>query len=375
MQQIVSKQSSLDRSKSWELPIPATAEEWDFPNLEDPTAIHEHFQRIDKAWDFLRPSFASRGYALYEKLKTSSDLVPVVESTQVSAVQVDPYGRRIYESDNARMSHLAPRVWAARDRLGRDVVIKVVSNESVASAELKALELLNSEPLRSDPRNHTIHVVEFLHLHNFVFAVMPRWDAAFDAEFDTVKEVTHCAHTFLEAFEFLHEHRICHLDFLAQNAGYNVCISKDKSYAATGTRHPSEAKYAVYDFGGAILYPEETPLSITNPKWQTWGWRLRNIRVPTEPYNPFQFDMLALGLVLQRYVRHIEKIIPELGPFFDRMTDPTPSKNFTAKEALAEFRRIQSQLTPSQLSRRITTRLWRQGLVYKKRVTGIGGKK
>ena len=42
------------------------------------------------------------------------------------------------------------------------------------SAELKALEFLNSEPLRSDPRNHTIHVVELLHVHNFIFAVMPR---------------------------------------------------------------------------------------------------------------------------------------------------------------------------------------------------------
>ena len=90
---------------------------------------------------------------------------------------------------------------------------------------------------------------------------------------------------------------------MAQNAGYNVCISLDKIYNATGTRRPSETKYAVYDFGGAILYPEDTPLTVTNSEWKTWGWQLRNIHVPTEPYSPFQFDMLALGLVLQRYVR------------------------------------------------------------------------
>lgn len=109
------------------------------------------------------------------------------------------------------------------------------------SAELKALEFLNSEPLRLDPRNHTIDVVESFHVHNFIFAA--------------------------------------------------------------GTRRPSGTKYAVYDFGAAILYPEDTPLTVTNSEWQTWGWTLWNIHVPTEPYSPFQFDMLSLGWVLQRYVR------------------------------------------------------------------------
>ncbi|KIM36284.1 hypothetical protein M413DRAFT_449331 [Hebeloma cylindrosporum] len=363
MQQILSKANWLARSILWGFPTPATAEEWDFPNAEEEGPVLEHFQRIEKAWNFLRPAFASRGYVLYEKPKNSWDLLPVIEPGRTSPIQAYPYGRRIHESDNAKMTLLAPRVWGATDRLGRHVVINS-----------KALEFLNSEPLRSDPRNHTIHVVEFLPIYNFIFAVMPRWDGAFDTEFDTVEEVTYCAQTFLEAFDFLHEHRICHLDFLAQNVGHNVCISQDKIDDSTGTHRPSETKYAVYDFGGAIIYPEDTPLSITHPEWQTWGWKLRNILVPTEPYSPFQFDMLALGLVLQRYVRHIENIIPELGPFFDRMTDPTPSKNFTAQEALAEFQRIQSHLTPSQLSQRVTTRIWRKG-VASKRLTGIEGKK
>lgn len=30
--------------------------------------------------------------------------------------------------------------------------------------------------------------------------VIFRWDGAFDTEFDTVEEVTYCAHTFLEVF-------------------------------------------------------------------------------------------------------------------------------------------------------------------------------
>ncbi|KIM36271.1 hypothetical protein M413DRAFT_319599 [Hebeloma cylindrosporum] len=283
MQQILSKAISLAQSILLGVSIPPTAEEWEFPNVEDEAAMVDHIQRIEKVWEFLRPAFASRGYVLYEKMKTSAELLPVIESEsdRTSPVHIHPYGRRIYESDDAKMFLLAPRVWGARDRLGRHVAIKLVSDASVPSAELKALELLNSEPLRSDPRNHTIHVVEYLHIHNFIFAVMPRWDSAFSTKFDTVEEVTYCAQTFLEAFDFLHEHRICHLDLLSQNVGFNACISTDKIHGATGTRRPSETKYAVYDFGGAILYPEDTPLSITNPEWQTWGWRLRNIHVPT----------------------------------------------------------------------------------------------
>jgi hypothetical protein len=91
--------------------------------------------------------------------------------------------------------------------------------------------------------------------------------------------------------------------------------------------------------------------------------------------------MLSLGIELQRHVRvsdtfptcsdvhsafnytqHLENIIPELGPFFDKMT--TVHQPLTAQEALAEFRQIQSRLTPSQLSQEVTTRWWRKGKPY-----------
>ena len=80
------------------------------------------------------------------------------------------------------------------------------------------------EPVRSDPRNHTIHVIEFLTFENLVFAVMPkyvqnltvcsllniymlhflfyiRWDDdALVAEFQTVEELMHCSENFLEVW-------------------------------------------------------------------------------------------------------------------------------------------------------------------------------
>jgi hypothetical protein len=72
------KANWLARTILWGFPIPATAEEWEFPNVEAEAAMFEHFQCIEKAWGFLRPSFASQGYILYEQLKTSSDLLPII---------------------------------------------------------------------------------------------------------------------------------------------------------------------------------------------------------------------------------------------------------------------------------------------------------
>ena len=60
-----SKANCLARSILWGFPIPATAEEWVFPNVKAEAAMFEHFQRIEKAWDFLRPSFASQGYTVH----------------------------------------------------------------------------------------------------------------------------------------------------------------------------------------------------------------------------------------------------------------------------------------------------------------------
>ena len=81
------------------------------------------------------------------------------------------------------------RVWPARDRLGRDVIIKYVSicmvvrtthvfprlvSGSEPSQELEALRRLNSPLLRANPRNRTIPVLEFIKWGDLVFAVMPR---------------------------------------------------------------------------------------------------------------------------------------------------------------------------------------------------------
>ena len=61
-------------------------------------------------------------------------------------------------------------------RKNRDVVIKVIAKGNEGLSELEILQHLNSEPLRSDPHNSTVPVLEFLSFHDWQFAVMPFYD-------------------------------------------------------------------------------------------------------------------------------------------------------------------------------------------------------
>ena len=50
------------------------------------------------------------------------------------------------------------------------------------------MELLNVEPLKSDPANATVQVVEFLHYHDWYFVVMPFCDGSDERPFFNTRE-------------------------------------------------------------------------------------------------------------------------------------------------------------------------------------------
>jgi hypothetical protein len=49
---ILAMASWLARSILLWFPLPATAEDWEFPNVESEAAMVGHFQRIEKTWNF-----------------------------------------------------------------------------------------------------------------------------------------------------------------------------------------------------------------------------------------------------------------------------------------------------------------------------------
>ncbi|KAF9457534.1 hypothetical protein BDZ94DRAFT_201523 [Collybia nuda] len=252
------------------------------------------------------------------------------------------------------------RVWPARDQEGRDVVIRLIFGRE-PSDELRILQRLNTEKARSNPRNHSICILEYITFDGPIFVVMPRWDQSFNPDFYTVAELIHFTGTFLEGFGFLHEHRIAHVDFLERNTGINVLVYTNAEYVK-GLRNTSVTRYAIYDFGGSLIYPEDTILEDVHSN-EFFNFRLRGYETPPGPWNPFQVDILFLGCVLECWVRHIEDIVPEIGPFFDSMVTEDTHKRFTARQALQEFQKIRSQLSPSQLGSLVTNRFWQDGVV------------
>ncbi|TEB32415.1 hypothetical protein FA13DRAFT_1790728 [Coprinellus micaceus] len=171
----------------------------------------------------------------------------------------------------------------------------------------------------ADPRNHTLPVLEYLTLDDFVFAVLPRWHCAFECETDAIpfksaSEILHMAETFYEGLQFLHENRISHGDISEGNIMTNVLLGR--------------ANYGVPDM-------RDSGLSMDFLK---------------APATPSKDDVRCLTNVLQRWVRVLESNIPELGVFFDEILTSDDNHLPSAQDCLCTLRQIRSGLTPSELA-------------------------
>ncbi|KDR85783.1 hypothetical protein GALMADRAFT_84930 [Galerina marginata CBS 339.88] len=348
--------------------LPTNLDKWEISNPEDSETTRSEFLAIRKAWKSLDPFFASRGYLLYQTLATSSALVPPSDMNTAGppANADDRYARPVYNTDQDlcfSTGAYAVRIWPARDRHGHEVIIKVVADE-YPSSELEILQFLDTKESRSDPRNHTIPIIEFLKFEKFTFVVMPRWCHSFWPDFGTVNQLMHFTQSFLEAFDFLHENHIVHADFLEQNTAMNV-IYPDGRWFIRGLRDPQATRYALIDFGFSKKYPVDIPIDETEED-RDYNFGTRGIPEPRNPYNPFKVDIIGMGLILQRWVRHLEDIVPELGDFFDGMVTGDFEKRFTARQALLRFNEVYSSLSKFQLNHEVANRWWEGGQVQVK---------
>ncbi|KDR85782.1 hypothetical protein GALMADRAFT_234858 [Galerina marginata CBS 339.88] len=341
--------------------LPKSLKEWQISGLHDPET---DYLAIRKGWKFLEPFFASCGYTLYQPQPAGISLRPASFKSGGGSDVGYPYARRAYTSDKEAEFHASStRIFPATNASGQDVVIKVIADDTL-SYELQIMQYLNTPEARSDPRNHTIPIIEFLEFGKFTFVVMPRWGQAFWPDFGTVNELMHFSQSFLEAFEFLHDNHIVHADFLEQNTAMDVIYCDAKLYSK-GLRQLSSTRYALIDFDNSRQYPPNIPIEQIQ-ETRFWNFYLRDLPEPQGAYNPFQVDIISLGLILQRWVRHIEDIVPELGPFFDHMVTNDPEQLFTARQALAKFNNIYHSLSKSQLDEVVINRWWQDGIIKPK---------
>ncbi|XP_006463121.1 hypothetical protein AGABI2DRAFT_119947 [Agaricus bisporus var. bisporus H97] len=194
------------RSWLWNYPLTPNLAIWDEGDPNQYEKWLEERARTVRIWEFLAPYFAERGYMMYIRADLSDVMVyrfPASSMTDASKLSY-PYAQRACTNEEEfKFGLIAHRVWAARDREGRDVILKW------------------SDPVQSD--------------------------------FSTVGEVIRYARIFFEALTFLHENNITHGDIALQNMSMDVltpCPCYPRYY--TGYHSP-ERRYALIDFGGAEL--------------------------------------------------------------------------------------------------------------------------
>jgi hypothetical protein len=205
-------------------PLFKTIDEWYPPETEGPDEHQkhrEHFARFLRCWQFLRPFFASRGFTLYDHGPHHLSSYPPMQLAPDSVgVDVYPYGRRLYENREHGRFSLPPvcvrfqycmpirfdMVFIVLSHMGcarqaqtrrryqvsdfgdnnlkekRNYELRPFSSRIVSEDELKVLRYLNTKEARSDPRNHTIPLIDSGTFSGLSFSVTPRYSSQISSD-------------------------------------------------------------------------------------------------------------------------------------------------------------------------------------------------
>ncbi|KAK7021514.1 kinase-like domain-containing protein [Favolaschia claudopus] len=224
----------------------------------------------------------------------------------------------------------------ALDQYHRHVIIKAILVEDI---ELQILKSLSFDPLRSDPRNHTIPVLQFIPGNGFEFSVQACWYEHWQwPPFDRAPSRFEMARQLLEGLVFMHEHYIAHGDIHPRNILWN--------HAPTHHELSRHSKFnfcmAYIDFGGAVLF------SADNRRSPGSGVRPPSAFAAPEQsldqlYDVCAADVCMLGKVLQGEMEEGRKWygIPSEDTVYERyetllakMTCAKPEDRCTATAAL-----------------------------------------
>ncbi|EAU85342.2 other/AgaK1 protein kinase [Coprinopsis cinerea okayama7 len=326
---------------------------------------------IHNQWNSLAPFFESHGYYLYESLDKALKFSLAARPRQSFECQEYinepeyPYARRVIAREEVVPFHdiQSFRVWPAQDKFGREVMIKMIHTSDMPDAnELEVHRRLNTPEARADPRNHTLPTLGYIEHEAVVFAVMPRWGPSFvGLRFCTVGQLFHLADVLFEGLVFLHENRIAHRDIACQNTVMNVLYQEFRYHGPDAhlLRNPPEVRYAYIDFGASLIFPMDTDIdTVILERESCMGFDYLGIAGGRA--NPFKDDVLVLAHTLQNWVRVIEDVVPEIGPYFDNIlsdfNDP-PS----AAVCLERLRELKKRVSDDVLKSAPQAMLWKAG--------------
>ncbi|RPD68639.1 hypothetical protein L226DRAFT_548493 [Lentinus tigrinus ALCF2SS1-7] len=235
------------------------------------------------------------------------------------------------------------KVAPAQDAVGRDVMLKIISKDSVEHRICQ--DLLRCDITSPGNFQGVLPPLAILDTpHQFSFIVTPRWGHAGKLRlFETVGNVIHYVRCLLKGLAFLHNHRIAHRDLDHQNILVN-CYSLYRSVYDIQAemrehRRSPEIAYCLFDFDRALQFPLDTPLrSCRAPASGAMvalsPYHPLDVSFGESEYNPFAFDVACLGNMFKLHFSHATTEFPMLAPLFDKMTTHFISERFSAPEAL-----------------------------------------
>ncbi|KAJ6505796.1 kinase-like domain-containing protein [Mycena vitilis] len=283
-------------------------------------------------------------------------LRPRYEPNWVPSWTINPKG----DHEDGLKSYLSsPAMDAIRLVDGVKVVLKKVSKGGV---ELHTTQLLSSPEARSDPRNHTIPILEIIPMprENWTLLVMPYCRVFTDPPFHCRAEVIEAMQQYLEGLQFMHDNHIAHSDIAPQNLmmeesqvvpegshflharthdGFNKFF-RCKNRCAVGP-----VKYYYIDFGLSMHFPSGQATASTVGTLRTFP------TIPelsqNVPYNPFPVDIYQFGLMLQRLIETYNGL-DDFRPVAAAMMNPDPRERPAAGQSLAQLNAIAAQMSTAK---------------------------
>ncbi|KAK7676328.1 hypothetical protein QCA50_020711 [Cerrena zonata] len=245
---------------------------------------------------------------------------------------------------------------AAVNTQHRDVIIKMIRNDS---PELHIIKVLASDPMRSDPLNLSVPVLEILEYdEEYSFVVMPRWgdtDPIIKTGFDCLETAFKFVEDVLKALTFLHNNLIAHRDLklgnILLNYQYGPEIHDLRPFLST-----KRARFVLCDFGLSVMFSPDIPLSQRicpaeeSERGSAQYHPIDDVGYDQIAYDPFSYDVASLGGVLCELVGYMTPLVPPLAPFLDRLVTPDITTRYSAAQALEAFLELKNNMDPAFLS-------------------------
>ncbi|TBU31687.1 hypothetical protein BD311DRAFT_656397 [Dichomitus squalens] len=330
--------------------------------LSVPQEALEKLTKPEEWWRDRQAWLAERGYMLRPRYRPGW--------TPSWKAHPDVFPWKFEDYHGASNPHLMDAVSIPDNQL---VVLKKVL-KSFNPLEVEVVQYLSSEALRSDPRNHTVPILEIFSVPDDPEAtvlVMPLMRQCDDPAWQTVGEIVAFLTQVFEGLQFMHELHVAHSrDCVAQNIMYDprrmyphMFHPKDpdkspdfKSKARHSNRTVCPVKYYFIDFGLSRRYnpedgpPREHPIrggDKSVPEFQSWKGDL---------VDPFPTDIYYVGNMIRTDILEKFEGVEFLAPLADDMTATDPIQRPTIQEVVRRFDELLKPLDNPILRSRLLLR-------------------